>query len=242
MASASQNAVVDREILLRHPRQTELLLKTLAALCSVNGIKFFYGLGSALHVVRQKSVDSILDDLWYRAKRKSDNGSSTSHCLDHNDAKWLRPIDGKQQGCGITQKFIFFRVSNLPDELNQWIIEQRLNDSVKKLFVNTINFGRDLQWHAHPLRNVDSLLQPLFRRGAAEKRQVFSRLAVKRETAFSQTVMHSTLPVHPRQRFALRIRNRNHGHIGIRAIERRQVGNIKPSMQGCNICYLRSAA
>jgi hypothetical protein len=52
MVSASQYAVIDREILLCHAMQTELLFKALTALCPVNYIEFFYCLGSALHIAR----------------------------------------------------------------------------------------------------------------------------------------------------------------------------------------------
>src|ERR1700722_5067605 len=242
MASASQYAVINCEILLRHPVQTERLFKSPPALGAVNGIKFLYCLGCTLYVARQKAVDAVLNDLWDPAKRKKQPRSSARPRLHQYYAKWFRPVDREQQRGSATEKFIFFRVTNFSNELNQRIIEKRLNDGVKMLLIDAIDLGCDLQRHADPLGDMNGLLQSFFRRAAAQKSQIFPRLAVERKAVFRQSMMHGPLPVHPRQWFPLRVRNRNHGHIGIRAIERGQVGDIQATVQGRNICYPSPAA
>src|ERR1700686_4548741 len=157
MASAAYDAVIDGEIFLRHPSQTEALLKTLSASRSVNLTNFLYSASSAIHIANKIAGDSVLDDFRHRAERTSDHRGSTRQRLDHHDAKWFRPVDGEQQCDGIAQKCTFFRVTNLPDKVDQRVIQQRFNDGFKMLLVDAVDLGRDLQRHAHAFCYLNGL-------------------------------------------------------------------------------------
>ena len=50
---------------------------------------------------------AVFDDLRYRASIESQDRRTASHCLYHHQAKWLRPVNRKQQTGGLAQKFRF---------------------------------------------------------------------------------------------------------------------------------------
>ena len=66
-------------------------------------------------------------------------------------------------------------VADLADELDQRIVEQRLDDRRGSSRVDRVDLGRDLQRHACALRDLDRPIGPLLRRDAADEGEIARR-------------------------------------------------------------------
>src|SRR5262249_19401126 len=106
---------------------------------------------------------------------------------------------------------------------------------LKIFFVSAVDFGGDLQRHSGTYSDFNSAIDAFFRRDPAKKRQVLSRFKIRRAYLLRQAVMHSALPVDPRQRRALRIRDGDYWHIGKFTVKRDEIGKVEAAMQRCDL-------
>ena len=122
----------------------------------------------------QEPCDAVINDLRNRTTGISDNRGAACHCLDHDQAKRLRPINREKKSRSISQEIIFLRIPNFARELYQWIVQSRLNAGLKILLVGPVDFGRNPERHSDKLRNLDGFVQPFFRRDPPQERKVFA--------------------------------------------------------------------
>ena len=96
---------------------------------------------------------------------------------------------GQDNGGGVTEKYHFLRIPNFADELNEGASEQCLDDMLKILPIDSIALSCYLQGHPGTFRDLDCLVQALFRGDPAEKCEVFAGSATTRKRSTRQTMM-----------------------------------------------------
>ena len=79
---------------------------------------------------------------------------------------------GNSRAAALPRKADFSRVADLAHELDQRVVEQRLDLLVEVGAVGGVDLGRDLQPHARALGDRDRPVRPLLRRDAAEEGEV----------------------------------------------------------------------
>ena len=67
----------------------------------------------------------IVDHFGHRAVPERQNGRAAGHRLDHDQAEWLRPVDGKEQRPGIAEEFAFAAFVDFADVFDTGQAEQR---------------------------------------------------------------------------------------------------------------------
>src|SRR5437667_10158080 len=100
--------------------------------------------------------------------------------------------------------------------------QQRLDHGLKIILVHPIDFCSDLKWDANLLRNFDCPIDSFLGRNPAQKSKISSRFVAKLIHVCWQTVVHRGLPVRPRQRISLDIRDRDHQHLSNSLEQRNQ--------------------
>ncbi len=100
--------------------------------------------GRILQVLRNKPCLAILYHLRHRSTVICDYGRPAGDGLNHYKTERFGPIDGKEQGVGITQKIIFFPIADLANPFHMRGLQQRFDDPFEIAFVNSINLGGNL--------------------------------------------------------------------------------------------------
>src|SRR6516225_3509564 len=103
-ANVADQHGVELQIILRHAFGGKALLETTPDLRSVEGEDVFnlkYRLLDAIHHVARHAV---VHDLGNRTSPKGQDRCAARHRLDHHESKWLRPIDGEQQGACVAEE------------------------------------------------------------------------------------------------------------------------------------------
>ena len=96
----------------------------------------------------QEAVAAVLDHLRCRAVAPGDDRRSRRHRLDHHQPERLRPVDREQQGARAAEESRLVGIADLADELDQRVVEQRLDLVLEIGGVGVVDLGRDLQLHA----------------------------------------------------------------------------------------------
>src|SRR3546814_7658701 len=83
------------------------------------------------------------------------------------------------------------------------------------------------QWQARAVRDLDGAVRPLLRADSAEEGEVAALArSIERQQIARQAIIYGARPVHRWQGAALIVGNRDKGHIGEGAVNRRQVGQV----------------
>jgi hypothetical protein len=96
--------LIDIDIIARHSLGGEAPLKLCPYSCAVEPHRALHGHDRLVDCVNNETCDVFLDDLWNRSATIGDYRGAADHCFDHDQAKRLRPIEGKQRGSGASQK------------------------------------------------------------------------------------------------------------------------------------------
>jgi hypothetical protein len=100
--------------------------------------------GRIVQILRNKSCLAILYHFRHRPAVICDYGRPAGDGLNHYKTERFGPIDGKEQGVGITQKIIFFPIADLANPFHMRGLQQRFDDPFEIAFVNSINLGGNL--------------------------------------------------------------------------------------------------
>jgi len=111
----------------------------------------------------------MLDDLRNRAARTGNHWRSTSQGFDHHQAKRFGPVNGKQQGNRVAKEFVFLRITDLTDEFDTLLIQERLDDGFEIFPISIVHFGCNFQRHARAPRDFDRVVYSLLRADATQK-------------------------------------------------------------------------
>src|SRR5262249_9963507 len=139
------------------------------------------GFGCFLDISYNKSGLAFLYHFGHGATVIGDYRRPTRHGLDHNKAKWFRPVYGEKQSVSVAQKLVFFAITDFAHPFNVRLLEHRLHDSFEISFVLSINLGCDLNWHSCLLRYFYCSICALFGRYSSKKSQIRSRVWPKAE-------------------------------------------------------------
>ena len=120
--------------------------------------------------------------------------------------------------------------------------QQRLDYGLKIILVHPIDLCSELKWDANLLRNFDCPIDSFLGRNPPQKSKISSRFVAKLIHVCWQTVVHRGLPVRPRQRLSLAIRNRDHRHLSKFLVKRNQIRKIEPAVQCGYMRYLLTTA
>ena len=135
-------SLVKGQIILAHAPGAEAFFETAPAASSLNRSNSFHGFRGFFSIMDQEPCDAVINDLRNRTTGVSDNRGAACHCLDHDQAKRLWPINREKKSRSISQEIIFLRIPNFARELYQWIVQSRLNAGLKILLVGPVDFGR----------------------------------------------------------------------------------------------------
>ncbi len=93
LPSFFHKARIERDILLGHNRAGKFLLCLRPALGAVNFSEPFHAGDALRHIVDEKTMSPMLDDLWQSPARTGDNRRPASQRLGENNPKRLVPLD-----------------------------------------------------------------------------------------------------------------------------------------------------
>src|SRR5207302_7714249 len=112
----------------------------------------------------------------------------------------LRPVDRKEQSSGAAEQFVFFRMTNFTDELNEGFVQQMLDVFVEVVAVDAVDLGRDLELAARSPGNLDGPVHSLFRRNPPEKEEIVLRcfLEAERIRLYAMYISYYPLSLHVR--------------------------------------------
>ena len=142
---------------------------------AINGWNLFHGLCRFFDAFHNEPSHTFVNDFCNRSTTESDNGGATSHGLNHHKAEWLRPVNGKQQGRGITQEISLILLANLSDEFYIRIRQKIADFRFEVVAVGIINFCCDSSRHTRLLRDLDRSIDSFFRRDSSQKGKVIPR-------------------------------------------------------------------
>src|SRR5262245_23275885 len=111
-----------------------------------------------LYPVACESSLAIHHYLVNRSSPIGDDWRATCHRLDHDQPKWLRPVDGKDECISVTKKLILVALSNFSDELYVRLIQQRFNRLFKVLDIRIVNLGCDAKRHPGTASNLNRMV------------------------------------------------------------------------------------
>ncbi len=130
-----------------------------------------------------KPVSAVVDHFGHRAAIERDDRRAAGHGLDHHQAERLRPIDRNEQHDGAAQEFRFLLVGDLADIFDIARFDHRLDLFVEIVLVHPVDLGGDFERHAAMLRDADGAVDALFRRDAAEEREISRLDRLRRQQA-----------------------------------------------------------
>ena len=182
-----------------------------------------------IHRVAQNARDAVGDDLWYGAIAESDHRCAGRHRLDHHEAEGLRPIDREGEREGVAEEILLLFLVDLADELDEGMVDHRLDDLVPVILVSLVDLRGDLQRNAGADRHLDRTVGALLRGDAAEEGEVAAlRLRVERAVLSRQSVMDGREPVDVLgHRIALVVRDRHQGHAREGTVDRHEVRHVE---------------
>src|SRR5215468_7279894 len=81
--------------------------------------------------------------------------------FDEHDTERFGPVNGKQEGGGISQKFVLLGIADLADELDEFVVKHGFDMSFEVIAVTLIHFGGDFQRHLCAKRDLDGTIHAL---------------------------------------------------------------------------------
>src|SRR6266542_5016694 len=74
---------------------------------------------------------AVEDHLGDGTTASGDDGRAAGESFDHGEAEWLGPIDGEQEGLRLAQEFCLRILADLPDEVDERMVEERLDVAIE---------------------------------------------------------------------------------------------------------------
>src|SRR5262249_13453943 len=122
---------------------------------------------------------------------------------------------------------------DLSDEFHTRLVEKRYDLLTEIDFVDFVDLRSDLQRDFERARDPDRPVGPLLRRDTAEERHVVAIRPVSGlEKLAGEAVIDGTRKIGVRDRFALRVGDRHQRHVAESDIERLEIVQILPAVQG----------
>src|SRR6266404_6846137 len=199
---------------LGHPLRGKALLEMRAYLAPVEFAEPPDGAGGFCFPIHDKAGYTVIDDFRHRARAERDNRRAARHGFDHDQAERLRPVDRKQQSCGIGEKLLLGSIINFANQPDLVAVDLRFKPFLEVTPLTTRYFRRDAKRHSRGARNADCGLRALLGGESAEKRKIGSAFEAGVEQIGGQAVIYGAEPVRLAKRGALIVRNRNEGSGG----------------------------
>ena len=185
-----------------------------------------------LHAFHQKAVASMLDHFRRRAVAPGDDRRSRRHRLDHHEAKWFRPVDREEHGARAAEECGLVGIADLADELDQRVVEQRLDLILEISGVGVVDLGSDLQLHAGAPGDLDRAVGTLLRRDPPDKGEIVASPRTRRDQIARHAVMDGRDEIGADEGQALIVGDRHQLHLRKGPIGRMEIGQILPPVQG----------
>src|SRR5262249_8198703 len=112
------------------------------------------------------------------------------------------------------------------------MIQQWADYSLKVLAIDHVDFGRDTQRHPRATGDADGGVGAFLRRNTAEEQEGRARARLERAQVRGQPVVYRGRPMDVGQMRALRVADRHQRYLGILAVDRTQVRDVEPPVQG----------
>ena len=116
--SEGEGISIDMDVILTHASDRESFYRLLSTDPAIEVFKFCDSGRERIETEREKTRETVLNDLGHRAAGTSQDGGAAGEGFDHHESKWLRPIDRKHESERIPQKVRFFGVVDFTDKLN----------------------------------------------------------------------------------------------------------------------------
>src|SRR5260221_4352378 len=149
-----QNPVVDSQIVVNHPFGREALLESPPDRAPIELPGKRNRRHGRIEGIDDEPTQPILDDFGYGPATEGDHRRAVRHCLDQHETERLRPIYRKQQRQRIAEKRSLVGLTDLADELDQRILQQRHDRGLVISAIDRIDLGGNLQ--RQPDKTADS--------------------------------------------------------------------------------------
>src|SRR5262249_15142851 len=116
------------------------------------------------------------------------------------------------------------------------LFEKRIQHILKVRLLFGVDVAGDLQSHSGPPRDLDRLFHAFVRRHPSQKSKVLVRSVVELVQLAREPVINGREPVRVGKSLALVFRDRNNRHFGVLGEQRREIGNVKPSVKSGDAC------
>src|SRR4029077_1255581 len=230
-----EHRAINREIVIGHPGDGEPLLEAPTHRTTIERDHVAQRPARLVEAGHDSTRDMFIDDLADRAAAEAEDGRAASHRLYHHEAEGLWPIDREEQGARVSEELRLAVIVDLADEFNAGLVEQGCDNLAKIGFIYLVDLGRDLERQAERTRNRYRTIWAFLGRDAAEEGDISAaRIVIRRVQVERQAVIDGGDEIRVRYRIALRVRDRDEGHVREGAIERRQIGQVLATMQGGN--------
>src|SRR5205085_5066544 len=224
--------LVNPHVVLSHTSISEPQFEFVAAASTTDLINFRHRFRRAIDILDNKTCFSFNYNFGDRTAQKTDHWRAAGKRFNHYQAERLRPVNWKEQSGGAAEQFVFFRMTNFADELDEGFVQQMLDVFVKVVAVDTIDLGRDLELATDSPGDLNRAVHSFFWRNPSEKEQIVLRLFLEAERVGRYPMVNRSHPFCLRQWAPLGMRNRDNGHIRELVIKRRQIGQVEPAVQG----------
>ena len=103
----------------------------------------------------------------------------------------------------MTQEFLLLAVADFTDVLDERVTEQRLDEILEVIAIDSVDFGRDSKRQPDALCDLDRAIDALLGRHSPDEGEIVARLGSKAVQVLGQAVVHRADPVRERQRLTL---------------------------------------
>ena len=156
------NPVIDRQIVARHAFCTEVLFEQAPAIRASDAINLCDCGHRCILVIDDVARYAVFDYFRHRAAPISNDRGTARHGFRHDEPERLRPVDREEQPECFTEEAILFTFTDLTDEFDPRLIQQRTNTFVEIRPVDPVYLGRDAQWNPGAAGDANRAIGPLF--------------------------------------------------------------------------------
>src|SRR5207249_5000692 len=123
----AEQALIDRQIVLRHPGRAESSLELPAHGVPVKCNDLYKQSDGLVGRMDDGTSDAGVHNFVDRSVTERKNGGSARHGLDHGEPEWLRPVNREEKRFRLTQKFILFALAYLTNKFHIRMRKQRFD-------------------------------------------------------------------------------------------------------------------
>jgi hypothetical protein len=227
--------MIDLDVILGHACSGKPLLEPPPNRTSIESHHVRKDSHRLLRRVDDAAGDVLVHDFWNRAAAKRENRGAARHRFDHHQAEWLGPVDGEQERPCFAEKLDLAPLADLSDEFHPRLVEQRCDLGSKIGFIGLVHLGCNLQRNAECLCDANGAVRALLRGDSSEEGHVAAtRIANRLVQVGGNAVVNGCDEVAARHRSALGMGDRNERHLGKTDIERLEIRDVLPAVQGCD--------